>query len=249
MTQLAKVETRENNAVTPAQMLQIAIEKGADLDRLEKLMDLQERWEAQQAKKAYIEAMAQFKANPPNIVKNKTVDFTSTKGRTTYNHATHDEVCNKITAALSAVGITHAWQVNQQENGLIKVTCTLTHIGGHSESTSMFSGRDDSGNKNSIQAIGSAVTYLQRYTLLSVTGLTTQGEDDDGKRGGDTGPISAEQAKQIRDLLEKAGTDAKSFCGYYQIEAVPDLPANKFKHAIDTLNLKISKKEAGNGAR
>ena len=40
-------------AVTPMQMLQIAVEQGADLDRLEKLMDMQERWEANEARKAF----------------------------------------------------------------------------------------------------------------------------------------------------------------------------------------------------
>lgn len=32
-------------ATTPAMLLQIAIDKGADMDKLEKLMDLQMRWE------------------------------------------------------------------------------------------------------------------------------------------------------------------------------------------------------------
>lgn len=34
------------DAITPMHMLQVAMEKGADLDRLQQLMGLQERWEA-----------------------------------------------------------------------------------------------------------------------------------------------------------------------------------------------------------
>ena len=48
-----KVETNPIQSVQPAELLRIAINNGADLDRLEKLMDMQERWEANEARKAY----------------------------------------------------------------------------------------------------------------------------------------------------------------------------------------------------
>ena len=49
------------NDITPAYMLQHAVANGADLDRLERLMDLQLRWEAEQAKRAFYAALADFK--------------------------------------------------------------------------------------------------------------------------------------------------------------------------------------------
>ena len=164
--------------VTPAALLQMAVSQGADLDRLEKLMDLQERWEANQARKAYVAAMAAFKADPPHIVKNKQVAF----GNTRYTHATHDEVTVKIAEALARQDLSHAWKIDQAE-GRVTVTCTITHVLGHSESVTMHSGADVSGQKNAIQAIASAVTYLQRYTLLSVTGTSTSDIQDDDGRG------------------------------------------------------------------
>lgn len=173
--------------VTPMHMLQVAVAQGADLQKLEQLMALQERWEKSEARKAYDAAMAAFKQNPPRIVKNKLVDFATSKGRTSYRHATHDEVTNKITAALAPHGLSFRWNVEQQDGGMIRVTCVLTHAAGHSEHVSMHASRDDSGNKNSIQQLGSAVTYLQRYTLLAVTGLTTADMaafDDDGRAAG-----------------------------------------------------------------
>lgn len=172
--------------MTPAHMLAIAVEQGADLDRLQKLMDLQDRWEANQARKAFTAAMAGFKANPPTLTKNKHVSYANTKGgRTEYDHATHDEVTGKIATALAQHGLSHRWSVVQAE-GRIRVTCVLTHVGGHSEQVEMVSNADDSGGKNSIQAIASAVTYLQRYTLLAITGMSTgDAEDDDDGRAAD----------------------------------------------------------------
>lgn len=152
-----------------------------DLDRLEKLLALRERWEANAARQAYIEAMAAFKANPPRIIKNKHVKYVTNRGVTEYDHATHAEVVGKITEGLSAHGLSHAWQV-LQEGSFIAVTCTITHIEGHSESATIKGAADESGGKNSIQAIASAITYLQRYTLQAVTGMTSEDlPDHDGK--------------------------------------------------------------------
>ena len=169
----------QQTAITPMSMLQMAVSQNADLDKLEKLMALQERWEANDARKAYISALADFKSDPLIINKDKHVEFQTSKGVTAYNHATLGNICNIIGAALAKHGLSYRWATEQ--NGKIKVTCTLMHSLGHSESVSLESSADESGGKNSIQAIGSAVSYLQRYTLLAITGTATQEQDDDGK--------------------------------------------------------------------
>lgn len=155
-----------------------------DVDKLAKLLDVQERWEKNEAKKAYVEAMAAFKANPPKIIKNRHVKYaTKTGGLTEYSHASLDNVTATISEALSKHGLTAAWVTSQTEN-IVTVTCRITHIFGHSEETSLSAGPDNSGSKNPIQAIGSTVSYLQRYTLLALAGLATEGQDDDGAGAG-----------------------------------------------------------------
>lgn len=173
-------------AATPDYMIQLAIEKGADIDKLEKLLALKERWEASEARKAYVSAMNAFKANPPTITKNKQV-FHNNKPM--YKHATLDHVCDVIGKALSTVGISFQWKT-QQDGGQVKVTCILTHELGHQETTSLTADPDKSGAKNSIQAVGSTVTYLQRYTLLSAVGLATEEQDDDGAGTAETEGLS-----------------------------------------------------------
>lgn len=172
-------------APTPLAILSAAVAKGVDPATLKQLMDLQERYEANEARKEFVAAMAAFKANPPKIGKNKQVDFTGNTGkRTHYKHATLDNVCDLIGAALSLYGLSYTWRTEQLEGGLIRVGCILTHQRGHSQETWLQAGKDDSGNKNSIQAVGSTVTYLQRYTLLAATGMAVaDGSDDDGRQG------------------------------------------------------------------
>lgn len=171
-------------APTPMMMLQMAVQQGASVEQLERLMALQERYEANEAKKEFVAAMTRFKEDPKVIEKNATVDFTSSKGRTYYKHASLANVCDVIGPALSAVGISHRWRTEQLEGGAVKVTCILTHARGHSEEVFLQAGRDESGGKNNIQAVGSTVTYLQRYTLLAATGMAVQDQRDDDANGG-----------------------------------------------------------------
>jgi hypothetical protein len=151
------------------------LKDGGDLANLEKMMELQERHDKNQAKKA----MAEFKKNPPTLEKTKSVDYATSKGRTQYKHADLGRITDLINSAMAEHGLTASWKTDQEKN--IKVTCTITHALGYSESTSLMSSPDSSGGKNDIQAIGSTITYLQRYTLLALTGLAAHDQDDDGK--------------------------------------------------------------------
>ena len=97
-------------------------------------------------------------------------------------HATLGDVTQPIIEGLAAVGISHRWDVEQPDGGMISVRCILTHEQGHNESVLMRAGRDDSGGKNAIQQVASTITYLERYTLLSITGLATHDmPDNDGR--------------------------------------------------------------------
>lgn len=174
--------------MTPAHMLAIAVERGADLDQLQKFMDLNDRWQAAEARKAYVAAMARFKLNAPTILKEKGVSF----GDTNYKHATLFAVCDAALKGLAEVGISHRW-IPKQEGDRISVTCELTHELGHSESVILTAAADSSGKKNSIQAIGSTVSYLERYTLLAATGLATKDMDNDGSTA-EAPPREAPQA-------------------------------------------------------
>jgi hypothetical protein len=171
-----ELAVREKN---PQEMIALAIEKGADPAFLSRLLDVQERWEANVAKKAYVAAMSAFKQEAPSVMKKADrVDFKTDKGRTAYNYANLGSIVQEISAILGKHDLSASWETSQEGN-IITVWCHVTHAAGHRESVKLAGPSDQSGNKNPIQAIGSTVTYLQRYTLLAALGLAT-GEDDDG---------------------------------------------------------------------
>lgn len=172
--------------ITPVDLLAMAVQRGADLDQLERLMNLKTQFEKGEAEKAFNQAMSDFKAEPIEILKRKLVSFTTRDGDTTsYKHAELSDVTGAVGPALAKHKLSYRWDV-QQANGQITVTCILKHALGHSESVTMGAPPDGSGKKNAIQQVASTTTYLQRYTLLAITGLSTKGQDDDGNGAVDT---------------------------------------------------------------
>jgi hypothetical protein len=182
-------------ASTPSELLSLAVSRGADLATIEKFMDLQERWEANEARKAFVAAMSAFKTEAIEVLKRKRVEFEGRGGTVSYSHAELSDVVEGVGPALAKHGLAYRWDVRQEPNA-ITVDCVLTHSAGHSERITMTAGPDDSGNKNKIQQIASTVTYLQRYTLLAITGVATKGQDDDGRGPPEGAPVELTEAEK-----------------------------------------------------
>lgn len=225
-----KQEINTRHEITPTEMIMAAVSGQADLDKVEKLLLLQERYEANQARKAYHQAMSDFKSNPPKIDKDKKVAFGATK----YNHASLYNVTEKITRELSKHGLSASWVTNQ--NGVISVTCKITHVLGHSEETTLSASADKSGSKNDIQALGSTISYLQRYTILSMLGLATAEMDDDGQKA--TVYIDSKQLSTILDLLAAKELTEGGLIRFLKIEKLEDLPSSRYMEAIAAINAK-----------
>lgn len=236
MNEVIEMDGSQNRAAmvaapaTPADIVLYAMQKGADITQIEKFMDLQMKWEADQARKAFVSDMAEFKKNPPRITKDKQVAFNGTS----YMHATLGNVTGAIVEGLARHGFSHRWDTDQQQGGQIVVTCILTHKQGHSERTTLSASRDDSGKKNSIQQMASTVTYLQRYTLLSATGVATNDQEDDDGRAAELDTTLADkwiaQAKDATtvDVLSKVWAD-----GVVEINRAKDQAAyNEFKAIV-----------------
>lgn len=226
-------------AVTPMDMIDRALVSGAAPETLERLLALQERWEAGQARKAFDEAMASAKAEIPVIFKSRTVDFTSSKGRTHYRYEDLAEIARTVNPILSRHGLSYRFRTTANVNEPVSVTCIVSHRMGYFEENTLTGPRDESGNKNSLQQVGSTLTYLQRMTLKAALGLAASEEDDDGKAGGtDEGFITPDQADTIRALIEETGTAIERFCTYLGVESVPEIPASQYQRAVTSLEKK-----------
>lgn len=192
---------------TPAELLRIAVSQGADLEKLTKLMDLQERWEKEEARKAFAAAISAFKENPPEIVKNATASFTTKKGDLVeWDYASLDHICEAVISGLSQHGISHDWDFEQPDANTIRVTCVLTHKLGHSRRRTLAGPPDFSGDKTPIHAIYSTVSHLERYTLLGAIGLAAAEPGESNPQPSEMSPEDRTRENLLRGI-QKAATE------------------------------------------
>jgi hypothetical protein len=215
-----------------------------DPERVERFIALKRQMDADAARKAFYNALSDAKAEIPVIAKNRTVGYEHKdgKGDTSYRHEDLGEIARTVDPILAAHGLSYRFRTTSVPNEPVTVTCIIAHRDGHSEENTLSAGRDDSGKKNTIQSIGSTITYLQRYTLKAALGLAAS-SDDDGKRSeeADEDVISEEQRKAILDLIDEVGGSADVFCKYFKIAAIAALPAAQYDRAIAALEAKRAK--------
>lgn len=239
---VAQRQALTTSAPTPADMVRYAMDRDVDLDRLERLMDMQMKWEGDQARKAFADAMAEFKKNPPTIYKDKHVEFRTDKGVTAYDHATIGNVVERVVSALAEHGFSHRWVPNRSEGGMISITCVVTHKMGHHEETTLEAGLDQSGGKNNIQAMISTKSYLERHSLLAAVGLATKDTpDDDGRR--------ADRADDVQIMVEKwlnnvHGSKTEKEVRGIWAQAAPELRATKDKEVFAQVKNAVESKIA-----
>lgn len=230
-----------SGAVTPMEMLDRALASGRDLETIEKLMGLQERWEAGQARKAFNEAFAAFKAEAITIARNRRVTDGPLKGR---SYAELVSFVEAATPALSKHGLSASWDITRDEKDWIEVTCTVEHVLGGNKKVALGGPPDTGGAKNPLQARISTVTYLERATFKAACGLAEQGDDTDGnapKVHDGSERITDAQLKRLLALLDETGSDTKRFCELGKINSVADLHPGDFDAAVRMLEQKKAK--------
>lgn len=162
--------------MNPNELLALAVDKDIDIEKLSRLMQMKKEWDADQARRAFFEAMTKFQSEVPDLRKSKSVAFKEVK----YNYAPLSDITRQIKDTCKDCGLSYRWEI-QDSKEEIKVTCLITHVDGHTEQTTMTASPDDSGSKNKIQARGSSIEYLKRYSLIGALGLSTSDSDIDGR--------------------------------------------------------------------
>jgi len=231
----------------PMRLIEMAISNNADIEKLEKLMALQERWDKEQARKAYFSALSSMQAEMPIIRKLKLASFASKSGgNVSYNFASLDDICEQIKPLLQKFGFSYRFE-QKLDGSSIHITCVVTHSGGHFESCSMSGGADTSGNKNALQQSASTVTYLRRYTLTGAFGIATADQDIDGRisyNDGMNNPaeqemISIESEAWLTDHYNALDDDKKpKMLAWLKVNAICDLTEQQAQAAIKALKAK-----------
>lgn len=210
-----------------------AMNPDVDIDKMERLLQMQERVMERQAGMDYNAAMAAMQTEMPSIAE---------RGKTNNGHyATLEDIVDTVRPVMQKHGFAVSFRVKTMERG-IEITGVLMHKGGHREETTMLLPADTSGNKNAVQAFGSSTSYGKRYVLCALLNITTRGEDDDGNSAAPTKTVTAFQAGQVAQAVGRCPEKTQAWFAETYGDA-SQVPRGKF----DGMMAKLTKiiQEAG----
>jgi hypothetical protein len=222
---------------TPAQSAPMSLLIGADLstvdtDKLEKLMELQERYEAKQADKALASALAEFQSTAPSTFKGRKSD----RGQ----FASLDDIMLAIRSSLASNGLSISFDTETPEAGKLTAVCHVLHKDGGTFSRSVTVPVDSAMRANDTQKMGSAISYAKRYALTAALNLIVSDHDDDANSAGESW-ITPDQSSDIHELLETLNdpTVKPKMLQWLGVAKVEEIPASKYDATIKNLRAKL----------
>lgn len=218
----------------------VVMDPNADLDKLERMLAMKERMDAEAARRAFSDAMAACQAEIEPVARNQNNDQTRSKYA---DLAAIYKTCKPITARHGFSFST--FPASTEKQGYMGVRWTLRHQSGHEESDVAEIPLDDKGmkgtaNKTQTHAFGSTASYARRYLFCMLFDVATS-DDNDGNNGhADT--ITAEQYVTLRDKAEEAGVSEEKICLAYRAQNFEQFPVKFYDTAIKKLDATIAAK-------
>lgn len=235
---------------SPMAMMIQAKQAGFSVSEIKEMMDLQDRNDKRLAKQGFDKAMAEFKRDPPKIIKDlKNAQYGS-------DYVSLGNMVNTVNEAMGPFGLSARWDYPEPcAANLVKVTCVLSHELGHEISVTLEGPIDVEGKKNAMQGRKSGRTYLKLETYEAVTGMASEAGNlnDDGNNTAPppTKPISVGQCNKIYSMLDENDLDRSIFLGWVctacpGAATVEDIPVTFYARAIKKISttIKANKEKA-----
>lgn len=211
-----------------------ASDPNVDIDKMDRLLQMQERVQDRQAAADFADALARMQPELPVITANSEIKH---NGKLIAKYATWDHIYSAIKPILSEYGFALIFRNTSTDKS--ETTTAVLKRGGHEETNSVTLDRDTGGAKNSVQAVGSSRTYGQRYSACPLIGITIQGDDDDGHAAGAAHPISVQQYNELGKRIRDLEVNEPAFFKVLQHNGpLEELPASKFARAMQQLDVK-----------
>lgn len=213
-----------------------ALNPNVDIDKMERLLQMQERIMEREAIRSFNEAMRAAQAAMPQVVADADNDQTRSR------YARYETVSAAVQPIITEHGFSLSFgEEDSPKPNHLRIVCDVAHVGGytkryHGDVPFDMAGIKGNVNKTPTHAYGSTKSYGRRYLKLDIFDIAIKGIDDDGNAAGGGAVISSEQLMALRDLIEQTGTDIAKFCEWAHIEALPDLLERHYDKAVQVLN-------------
>lgn len=232
--QIIEEKDRENAIINV--IARAASDPNTDVDKLERLLAMQERVLEREAKRAYEDAMRGAQEEMAPVLKNRSNNET---------HSTYADL-EQVSKLMDPIIYKHGFSMSFGTSDCpypnhYRVTCDVSHTGGFSKHYQADVPVDNTGpkgtqNKTMTHGFGSALSYGRRYLKLLIFDVATT--DDDGRAAGHGETINDAQAAILNGLADEVNADKIAFCRYFKIDSICDLPASKYNDAMGLMRQK-----------
>jgi len=231
-------DSRTASALVPSSTVsmfeRLACDPRVDVEKLERLIGMQERILAHQAKAAFDADFARMQGDLPIVAEKGTTN----NGR----YARLEDIIAAVRPVLAKHGFslshTSQWP---SDKAVVRIVGILAHRDGHEKRSEFLTGPDASGNKNGIQGLGSALSYGRRYTTLDLLGIASSADEDDGRAAGKTAPpvapkgydewmdnlsaVADEGFKRLQDTYNQSRAEFREYLSKYENPKIEALKA------------------------
>lgn len=174
---------RRSDALAPdllALVERVISDPNADVTKLEKLLDMNERIIDRNAKAAFDEAFSRMWPELPEIDEKGTIK--NKDGSTKSRYAKYEDIQAAVRPVLAKFGFALRHRTEWPGNNIIRIVGILSGHG-HSEESAFEAPPDKNDYRTAIQDQGSTVSYGKRYTTEDLLNIITRGRDNDGQPG------------------------------------------------------------------
>lgn len=210
-------------------------------DKLEMLWRMRKELLAEEHREAFDQAFALMAAEMPQVRRDGTVELTRDgKKLGLIKFARWEDMDRVIRPIMGKYGFALTYTTVEREKGLL-IRGELMREG-HSRMAEIPLPPDVGPGRNSLQAVGSAISYGKRYLAEMLLNIVRCGEDDDGHAAFEQ-PISAELVKQLADLVAQSNTDLNKFLKWSKTGAasLADIKQRDYVRLVNALNDKVRK--------
>lgn len=245
-----QVATQEASAIqsAPAQndasaIIQVieraAMNPDVDIDKMERLLQMQERVLNRNAEQEFNQAMARAQTDMRPVVRDASNDQTRSR------YARLETIDRQVRPVYTSCGFSLSFGTDDCPiEGHIRIICDASHVGGHSKRYKVdmpldMTGMKGNQNKTATHAHGSTMSYGRRYLTLLIFNIAMAQEDDDGAAAAQHRAVTPFQAGQIAQML---GQCTETTRGWFS-ETFGD-PVNVPRKSFDKLMAKLNQAAA-----
>ena len=212
-----------------------------DVSKMQALLDLKQRVDQQNAEIAFNQALTRLQPRLPRVRKNGEIDLG--RGGKPLKFARYEDIDAAIRPLLTAEGFSLSFSSEPCASGVL-MTCTLSHVMGHSKRSTMQLPADQGPGRNSLQAIGSSHSYGKRYLVCDMLNIVCDGADDDGNAAV---ALTDEQYEKLATMFDAlaTGEDKARFLKYMNVGTVEAIRASDYQKAVSALAAKLRQAQGG----